>query len=218
MLSLLGINAGARGNMSLMMQNIIALSVLVSTLSILGFYFFTKSPITPSYQREVFPKILMRPTDSTFWDEKANLRGLTGHFGLSDQVCSNFFGIWPSDCTEKFAELDQRINVISAQMKQMNATFTLYTTGIDSCNFPYTGIEVAVFNTSEILSSYGFEAVSDKMSTWKKTRYTRISDVLRIALAHRFQKSYLDTDMHFLHLRKEIYQRAYAVSEHIKIT
>ena len=44
---------------------------------------------------------------------------------------------------------------------------------------------------------------------WDKTRFTRLSDILRLCIAYRYQFSYLDSDVHFLQLQKGWYQIAY---------
>lgn len=131
--------------------------------------------------------------------------------GPFDVTCAaGFFALWPSDCTDKFAELDDRMRTLSAQMQAMNASLMLFTTGAASCEFPYPRVSVQVFNATELLLQTGFAPALPIMATWKKTRYTRISDILRIGLAARSGRSYLDTDVTFLLLRSEPFLRAYA--------
>lgn len=144
------------------------------------------------------------------WSQHSQHHGLFNEIHDSERVCHDFFGLWPSDCMEKNDELDERLRVISSQMVAMNSTFTLFTTGSRKCNFEYGGIKVVVFNATDLLVEYGFGIALQKMSEWKKTRYTRISDILRICLAHKHGKSYLDTDVTFLFLNSSVYEKSYA--------
>lgn len=152
-------------------------------------------------------------SDTSFWTSRDAVMGLGPpaiSTDTSSQVCNGFFGVWPSDCTYKIEELDERIRLISSQMVVMNSSFTLYVTGMKKCHFPYHGISVRLFNTTEVLLKSGFTFKSlEIMNTWKKTRYTRISDILRICIAYEFQQSYLDSDVHFLRLEGGLYQRPY---------
>jgi hypothetical protein len=114
------------------------------------------------------------------------------------KTCENFFSLWPSDCLDGFEELDERLRVLSAEMLVMNATATLFVTDMKGCNFQYPAIQVKSFNATEQLVSHGFSEAFPKMAMWNKSRYTRISDILRLCLAHRYRMSYLDSDVHFL--------------------
>lgn len=160
----------------------------------------------------------MSLTGTQLWDDSRKSHGYAPRnvdafksLGPYDVTCgAGFFALWPSDCTDKFAELDDRMRTLSAQMQAMNASLVLYTTGPGSCEFPYPGVSVQVFNATELLLQTGFAAALPIMATWKKTRYTRISDILRIGLALRSGRSYLDTDVTFLLLRSDPFLRAYA--------
>ncbi len=94
-------------------------------------------------------------------------------------------------------------------MTAMNSTFTLYTTDRLQCEFNYPNLKVSTFNATELLMEYGFQSAFPIMDACDATRFTRISDILRICLAHKFQQSYLDTDVTFLHLNKIFFERAY---------
>ena len=156
-------------------------------------------------------------TGSKLWDDKkthhsydaGNVEALKAQPPYA-KVCTNFFALWPSDCVHGFDELDEKMRVLSAQMSAMGANLTLFVTAPKLCSFPYAGVSVSVFNATELLVSMGFSEAFPTMATWKKTRYTRISDILRIGLAHKYQMSYLDTDVTFLLLQREPYERAYA--------
>jgi hypothetical protein len=147
---------------------------------------------------------------SKFWDSKDAYHGY-GKSPLLDreQVCNGFFAMWPSDCTEKNDDLHEKLHVMSAQMEAMNATLTLYVTGLAGCDFPYPGIEVNAFNTSDLLEEMGFAPAMNIIDTWDKTRHTRISDILRIGMAYKTGKSYADTDIAYLSLNKDYFQRSY---------
>ena len=157
-------------------------------------------------------------TGSKLWDDKrlyhaydaSRVEAFKSSGSPYAKTCDGFFALWPSDCVERFEELDEKMRVLSAQMSAMGANLTLFVTGAKQCLFPYPGIHVNVFNSTELLVSMGFSEAFPRMSTWKKTRFTRISDILRIGLAHKYQMSYLDTDVTFLLLQKEAFERAYA--------
>jgi len=152
-----------------------------------------------------------------FWDQKAAAHGyssLRRNAPVATKIaatptCNGFFALWPSDCVDRHAELDEKMRVLSAQMVIMNSSLTLFTTEPKACDFAYPGISVEQFNASQLLVETGFAETFDKMSTWKKTRFTRISDILRLGLAFKHEKSYLDTDVHFLELRKANYEQTY---------
>jgi len=152
-------------------------------------------------------------TGTALWDKKRAFHEYTSaSVSKTDEwgVCQGFFALWPSDCVDRFEELDEKMRTLSAQMVAMNSSLTLFVTAGKQCEFPYPSIEVQVFNATELLVSMGFSEAFPIMDTWKKTRYTRISDILRIGLAHKYGKSYLDTDVTFLLLQKKYYERAYA--------
>ena len=162
----------------------------------------------------------MALTGSKLWDDKKEYHMYeagrvetfkSGGVGVPfAKTCDGFFALWPSDCVDRFEELDEKMRVLSAQMTAMGANLTLFVTGPKQCSFPYPAVGVQVFNATELLVSMGFAEAFPIMDTWKKTRYTRISDILRIGLAHQYQMSYLDTDVTFLLLQKAHFERSYA--------
>ena len=126
------------------------------------------------------------------------------------QECNNFFTVWPGDCIDKFIQLDSRIRTLSALMVVMNSTLFFYTTDNRGCAFSsYPGIRVKRFNATDLLLSHGFVKALPIINSWDKSRFTRISDVLRICLALTYKLSYLDTDVHFLQPNKEWFLRSY---------
>lgn len=156
-----------------------------------------------------------------FWLARAKDQGLRMSTELGDtglklpttnltKTCKDFFVVWPGDCLEKQSDLDDRMRTLSAQMTVMNTTLTFFTTDLKGCFWEqYDRIKVALFNATEELVNYGFSEVLPVMNRWDKKRFTRLSDILRICLAHRHQMSYLDTDVHFLQLQSEWYESSY---------
>lgn len=125
-------------------------------------------------------------------------------------TCHDFFGLWPSDCVDNYDSLVDKIKTISTQMVAMSANFTLMTTSPNKCTFKYPNINTLVFNTTEILLECGFESAISKIDSWKKSRFTRMSDILRICLASKYRMAYMDTDVHYLHLNKTLFECTYA--------
>ena len=87
----------------------------------------------------------------------------------------------------------------------MNSNLHVFVTGMKSCDFNINNIKFQLYNATNILKEYGYESVISKMYSWKN-KYTRLSDIVRIILAHKYQMTYLDIDVHFLDLHKELYQ------------
>jgi len=211
--------------------------VIVAAIVVLSIVYTLKRYLSSSNDKknEVYTPFLAKKVDmaidgTVFWDKMASYHGMEpqilptysypqkearGDSALKDSksytsICRNFFAVWPGDCLAKQDELHDRLQVFSSQMIAMNATFTLYVSDSNGCNvFNYTNIFVEIFDKIELLTAYGFSSAFPIMDKWVKTRYTRISDILRLALAHRFQKSYVDTDVHFLMLRRNLYEVAY---------
>lgn len=188
-------------------------------------YFYNERDFTPPFNAR---KIDMALDSSRFWDERAQSHGFkvlpnlsSAHAPISltssnansqdpfQRTCQNFFALWPSDCVDRNEELHDKMAVLSAQMVVMNATLTLYTTAEKMCTFNYPNIKLVVFNATQLLIDKGFSPAFEKMSKWNKSRFTRISDILRICLAHENKMSYLDTDVHFLQLQAKVYEQSY---------
>eukprot|EP01041_Mallomonas_annulata_P006401 gene6401-12943_t len=137
----------------------------------------------------------------------------------STLICNGFMTLlagrkpWmESEACEKSTFLtDERIRLLSAEMTIMNSSLTVYTTYplTSSCSFQYPNVVMSYFNASELLLSYNFTAAIPRMSRWKVQGYTRVSDILRLALAHRFQKTYIDTDIVFLQLNEGLYMKSF---------
>ena len=145
-----------------------------------------------------------------FWDMKDEYYGYArSTLSNRTQICTGFFASWPSDCVDKNEDLHEKLRVISAQMTAMDSNLTLYVTGMEQCVFPYPRIFVEQFNSTSLLVEMGFESAFAKIDTWVKTRYTRLSDILRIGLAYKYEKAYMDTDIAYLQLQRELYQQPY---------
>ena len=67
------------------------------------------------------------------------------------------------------------------------------------------------FNATELLQSYGYNtSVLEIMSHWDLSGYTRVSDIIRLALAHKYLKTYIDIDILFLELsNKTIFMKSF---------
>jgi hypothetical protein len=159
----------------------------------------------------------MKLTGSDLWDKHALKNGYVVKDGLetddnattSANICNDFFAQWPSDCVDKNKDLHEKLRVLSAQMVAMDSKLTLFVTDMKGCSFPYKNILVEKFNQTDLLIETGFEPAFPKMDTWVKTRYTRISDILRLGLAYKYKMSYIDTDITFLELKKQLYMKQY---------
>jgi len=146
------------------------------------------------------------------WRTYTNLHGFTvsiQHETTTTTTCHDFFGLWPSDCVDNYNVLEDKMKTISAQMVAMSTNFTLMTTSSKNCVFKYPRINVQVFNTTQVLLECGFASAFTKMNSWKKSRFTRISDILRICLATKLRMAYMDTDVHYLHLNKTLFECTY---------
>ena len=152
--------------------------------------------------------------DTKFWDDKSIYHGYDlAKSTLTERhqpVCQGFFALWPtSDCADKYDDLNDKLRVISAQMVVMDSNLTLFVNDMNKCVFNYPRISVQWFDAAQLLKETGFEPTFDIMDTWVKTRYTRISDILRLGLAYKHGMAYMDTDVTYLELQRELYEKAY---------
>ena len=116
------------------------------------------------------------------------------------------------DCAETAFAMDERLRILSAEMLFMKTNLTVYTTYVRymDCHLNYPGIIVEFFNATELLHSYGFDSPTlHVMSNWSVQGYARTSDVVRLALAHRYRKTYIDPDILFLRLNVTMYSREF---------
>ena len=186
--------------------------------------FFITSDIYGTKEPEAnYRNVLSMAVDGDeFWIAQAKEQGLQRNFpkdrprltsDINDsnkKTCRDFFVTWPGDCIESHSYLDVRMRTLSAQMVVMNSTLTFFTSDLKGCTWDrYAGVRVALYNATEELISGGFSAVLPIIAKWDKTRFTRLSDILRLCLAHRHQMSYLDTDVHFLQLQSHWYESSY---------
>jgi len=199
----------------------------VAVLVIMGFLRFwpsTTGPSTPikSLQEFIFPdyfqasKIEMGLADSKFWDNKSIYHGYDASANIlvenHEPVCQGFFALWPvSDCVGEYDDLNEKMRVLSAQMEVMGANLTLFVNDLNKCVFAYPRISVQLFDMKQILRETGFEPTFEIMDTWTSDshRFTRLSDILRLGLALKHGMAYMDTDVSYLELKRELYEKAY---------
>ena len=105
--------------------------------------------------------------------------------------------------------MDGRIRLLSAHMGWLNSKLTVFTTYPLNCTFNYSRVEMRWFNASELFEAYNFGEVTNVMSDWTGNIYTRVSDVLRLALSHRFQMTYIDADIVFLSNNASLFQKPF---------
>lgn len=140
---------------------------------------------------------------------------LFGYWLISVQTqitCRGFFSIWLPDCIDNLEILSERLAVMNAVMQGMDSIFTLYTPSLRGCDFSYSNIRIASYNATQLLISYGFSSVLSTIVQWRLDHEVnaRISDIIRLILSHKYQLSYLDTDVHFLSFSKDIFLVPYA--------
>eukprot|EP01041_Mallomonas_annulata_P007696 gene7696-15751_t len=126
----------------------------------------------------------------------------------SNQECDGFMVLmagklpWKEkeNLSDSFLRLSDRIRILSHQMTTMNTTLTVYASDkIDINNsFKYPNVIIETFDSEDLLISYGFKDLLPIMNQWHVKSYTRTSDILRILLAHKYKKTYIDTDIHIL--------------------
>ena len=198
-------------------------AVIVVGFAILLLLFFSTNDFFPKKEAELsYRNVLNMAVDGDeFWVARAKEHGfqtaisandseLIHHLQVDKKTCNNFFVIWPGDCLKSHSYLDERIRTLSSQMVVMNSSLTFFTTNLLGCTWEqYACVKVELFNATEELTTHGFSDVIPIMESWDKTRYTRLSDILRLCLAHRHRMSYLDSDVHFLQLQRGWYEVPY---------
>lgn len=198
-------------------------AVIVVGFAILLLLFFSTNDFFSKKEAELsYRNVLNMAVDGDeFWVARAREHGfqtaisandseLIHHLQVGEKTCNNFFVIWPGDCLKSHSYLDERIRTLSSQMVVMNSSLTFFTTNLLGCTWEqYACVKVELFNATEELTTFGFSDVIPIMESWDKTRYTRLSDILRLCLAHRHRMSYLDSDVHFLQLQRGWYEVPY---------
>ena len=198
-------------------------AVIVVGFAILLLLFFSTNDLFSKKEAELsYRNVLNMAVDGDeFWVARAREHGfqtaisandseLIHHLQVGKKTCNNFFVIWPGDCLKSHSYLDERIRTLSSQMVVMNSSLTFFTTNLLGCTWEqYASVKVELFNATEELTTHGFSDVIPIMESWDKTRYTRLSDILRLCLAHRHRMSYLDSDVHFLQLQRGWYEAPY---------
>jgi hypothetical protein len=110
---------------------------------------------------------------------------------------------WRTDnepCVDSFFEHDEYFALLSSQMISMNKTLTVYSSYAYNpmCKFNYPNIIVEHFDAMNLLQIYNFTELIPIMSQWHYIGYERAADIFRILLAHKYKKTYIDSDVHFL--------------------
>eukprot|EP01041_Mallomonas_annulata_P008853 gene8853-18343_t len=145
-----------------------------------------------------------------------NLLFFYARLGQCDNACDGFMAVliqrmpWKKTfepCVDTFYEQDEYIALLSAQMVAMNSSLIIYTSYDPDprCIFSYPNVKVEHFDRFELMESFGFSKLIPIMSSWSYIGYERASDIFRLLLAHKFQRTYIDTDIHLLHTNKDIY-------------
>jgi hypothetical protein len=95
-------------------------------------------------------------------------------------------------------------------MEMMEANLTVFVTQQVGFNFSYPYINFQWFSQADLLDEYGFgQKVRTKISNWPSGRYTRMTDIVRVMLAHKYRLSYIDLDMCFVSMNRDWYMRPY---------
>lgn len=115
------------------------------------------------------------------------------------------------DCTSSMVGLRERIKLLSAQMVWMNSSLTIFSAFGNStrqgCSWNLPGINVVEFNATQLLLEYEFKDLLPEIESWSlegpktkplKHQYARLSDILRVLLAHKHRYTYLDYDVYYL--------------------
>lgn len=130
-------------------------------------------------------------------------------------------------CADSYRQMDDYIRVISSQLKIIqlyvavsnqslestnrtkylteNTQLTIYTSYryTMGCDYRhrYSNIHIVNFDALEIMKEYGYgvELLDYMTAKWNIFSFSRISDVLRLMLAHKFKQTYIDLDIVFLY-------------------
>ena len=123
-------------------------------------------------------------------------------------ICNDFFAIiLKESCKESFKSFTSRYEFINKQMLSMNSHLTIYSSYSDTIKCEslyikkYSNIHVEYFNSHELLKEsedIDDEVIDIIIKNWPKNKYTRISDLLRLILALKTKKSYIDLDIIFV--------------------
>lgn len=138
-------------------------------------------------------------------------------FNYDNEYCVGFMSLvagkslYDDDCSQSILQLDERMQLMSSQMEWINSTIFIFSafsneTGrLCEWNLPY--LKVVNFNATKLLLEYGFGEFLPEIQSWSligpnekspKHQYARLSDILRVLLAHKYQYTYLDYDVYYL--------------------
>jgi hypothetical protein len=141
-------------------------------------------------------------------------------------TCTGFFTVlaelepWKSHgtehCESTFYKMDYSFRSLSHQMQQMGTELTVFSSYLPrpTCTVPYPGLRLEFFNATELLVEYEMQGVIDKFApyTLGEQNYARVSDMLRILLAHKHRAAYMDLDVHYLNYDRRHFQRPFVAS------
>jgi hypothetical protein len=149
---------------------------------------------------------LLRPSPSSPKFQPAN--PLIGQ----RRLCGGFFtvlsDIWfPAEPNTTLQNVESQLRMQSYQMRELNETLTVYTTAELAPTLHVwhrseghvSALRFVEFDAPELLRQNGFnDRHLERMSEWHrhpKAHYSRMSDVLRLAIAAESGLAYLDLDM-----------------------
>jgi len=144
--------------------------------------------------------------------------GVMVHFNMG--TCDNFMSVlstrqpWSStneSCAPIFYELDDQIRILSTQMYTLDSTLTIFTNYpiTNLCTVNYPNIIIKTFDALDLLREYGFKNELKIMRSWGDVGYARTSDILRLLLALKYKKAYVDFDIHFLKTTRSIFMKQF---------
>ena len=132
--------------------------------------------------------------------------------------CNNFFSIlseiqpWRSNgyepCEDTFVRFDSSFRLLSNQMIEMNQTLYLFTTYLlpkKYCQISYLNIQLIHFDATDLLEEFQLQYLIQIFENVYYDEYSKISDILRILIAEKYQFTYIDLDIHFLDYNPQLY-------------
>jgi hypothetical protein len=140
--------------------------------------------------------------------------------------CNDFFTIladrqpWRTHgsepCADTFLRMDYSLQLMSAQMKDFNSTLYVFTTYNPHpfCSIYYPRIKLVHFDATALMQEYELGDVVKRLENVYYDDYAKVSDILRLILAHKYRHTYIDLDIHFISTDKELFQREF-VGNHI---
>ena len=130
-------------------------------------------------------------------------------------------------CVDTIKAVKSRLGILDREMERLGSTLSIYTTftplkecGITSSSASngtvfndgkrHQRIFFEVFSAMEVLKEYGYGPSLENMRKWTITGWARTSDVLRLIIAHKHGRTYIDTDVVFLDTDIRLYTQPFA--------